>query len=310
VQQAPVEPSDAEVLHAVRRHWAPETDAVHYRAVGFGAHHWAATRRGQELLFVTVDPDAPRHTAESLEGAYRAGAELLACGLEFLVPPMPAGTGAFTVATAGGRLSVTPWVAGTRPAEDGGEAPLLARLHAATPPESLPWWRPLVGGDLADRLAAETAHPWDNGPHGEAARALLRDGLGRVARWTRDYLDLAARTDPATWVPTHGEPGVHNQLAMADGRLVLVDLESLKLAPRERDLAALLPVDRAWWSAYGGPPADPGFLRMFDLEWRLDEVTQYAAWFAGPHGDSPDDRTALGGLREELERSDRPIEPV
>ena len=41
--------------------------------------------------------------------------------------------------------------------------------------------------------------------------------------------------------------------------------------------------------------------------WRksLDEIAQYAAWFAGPHGDSANERTALGGLRHELTREPR-----
>ncbi len=41
---------------------------------------------------------------------------------------------------------------------------------------------------------------------------------------------------------------------------------------------------------------------MFDLEWRLDEVTQYADWFEAPHGGTESDRVALGGLVGELTR--------
>ena len=306
MQHPPVEPSDAVVLDAVRRHWSPAVDAVRYLPVGFGAHHWAALEQGRERLFVTLDLDSPRHTLASLEGAYRAGVALAGGGLEFLVAPVPASPGEVTVAVAGGRLSVTPWVSGTRPEDGSAVAPLVARLHAAPPPPDLPVWAPLVGPDLPDRLRDLTAAPWRGGPHGETARVLVGEALVAVARWTADYLSLAARTDPTTWVPTHGEPGVHNQLMTTDGRLLLVDLESLKLAPRERDLAPLLPLEASFRTAYDGPPPDADLLAMFDLEWRLDEIGQYAAWFAGPHGDSPDDRTALGGLREELSRPDRP----
>ena len=38
------------------------------------------------------------------------------------------------------------------------------------------------------------------------------------------------------------------------------------------------------------------------LEWRLDEVSQYTAWFASPHTGSEDDRIAFGGLLGELDR--------
>ena len=43
-------------------------------------------------------------------------------------------------------------------------------------------------------------------------------------------------------------------------------------------------------------------IEMFDLEWRLDEVAQYAAWFAAPHAGSEDDRVAFEGLLTELDR--------
>jgi spectinomycin phosphotransferase len=43
-------------------------------------------------------------------------------------------------------------------------------------------------------------------------------------------------------------------------------------------------------------------VELFDLEWRLDEIAQYAAYFAGPHADDADARTSLAGLRHELAR--------
>ena len=47
---------------------------------------------------------------------------------------------------------------------------------------------------------------------------------------------------------------------------------------------------------------DPAMLRLFDLEWRLDEVAQYAAWFAAPHTGTDSHRVALEGLLRELAR--------
>ena len=41
-------------------------------------------------------------------------------------------------------------------------------------------------------------------------------------------------------------------------------------------------------------------LELFDLEWRLDEINQYAAWFAAPHTGTADDDIAFGGLLDEL----------
>jgi len=79
-----------------------------------------------------------------------------------------------------------------------------------------------------------------------------------------------------------------------DGRL-LVDWESLKLAPAERDLRTL--TDEG-----AETDADPELLELFDLEWRLDEISQYAAWFSAPHRGTRDDEIAFAGLREELAR--------
>ena len=35
---------------------------------------------------------------------------------------------------------------------------------------------------------------------------------------------------------------------------------------------------------------------LFDLEWRLDEIAQYASWFSRPHSGSRDDQVAWDGL--------------
>ena len=185
---------------------------------------------------------------------------------------------------------MTPWVDAPRAAGPA-DAALLGRLHAAPPPPGLRPWRPLVGPGLADDLVVRLREPWAAGPHGEAARAALRDHLADVAGWVADYHRLAATTDPATWVTTHGEPHERNLLVGPDGPL-LVDWETVMLAPRERDLRQC------------GLPGDDDLLRMFDLEWRLDEISQYADWFEQPHGDGDDDRVALGGLTHELTRPD------
>lgn len=310
VHEPPAQLSDGEVLDLVRGHWAGEIDTVTYLPVGFGGFHWQGLRGARPELFVTFDPGSARHTAESLEGAYSAGAALADAGLEFLHASFRAHDGRCTVTAADGSLSVTPWLRGDVPRRRGLEAPLLARLHRAEPPAGLPRWHPLVDAGLPDRLAESVATPWDRGPLGEQARAAIVAALDLVGGWTADYLALATSTDPATWVATHGEPGFHNQLVDDAGVLHLIDLESLKLGPRERDLAGLLPLDDAWLAAYGGTGRggggpDTSLLRMFDLEWRLDEIDQYAAWFAGVHTGTADDTIALGGLLHELERPDR-----
>lgn len=159
-------------------------------------------------------------------------------------------------------------------AEELEAAYLLARLHATAPPSRTPEWRPLVEATFADDLVALLEDPWQTGPYGVPARQALVERLRDISRWTDRYHSLAeaALAEREAWVPTHGEPDTANHLVTATRRY-LVDWESLKLAPRERDLRNLPEVPR--WS--GPRPADPRMLEMFDLEWRLDEISQYAA---------------------------------
>jgi len=304
VRDAPLHVSDSAVLAVVRDRWLPEAEAVSHLPVGFGGWHWKVLVAGRPRLFVTLDRLGVRHSADSLEAAYAGAAELAARGLDFVVASLPGPDGRYTAGFGADALSATPWVEGS--SDDGTfsdedharrTATALARLHAEPPPAGLPRWHPLVTPDLPERLAARALHPWTAGPHGETARHALLDRLDDVAQWTADYLRLAASSDPDRWVTTHGEPHSRNQLVTSD-RIVLVDWESVRLAPRERDLRWLAPHD-ALLRATG---AEPGLVAMFDLEWRLDEVSQYADWFEGAHRGSEDDRVAVGGLLHELTR--------
>ena len=304
MREAPTDVRETDVLDLVRRHWHAGVAAVGHLPVGFGAWHWRATAHETSVLFVSLDRLAARHTAASLEAAYRGAADLAAAGLDFVLAPLPTGDDAMTVALGDDRLSATPWVDG-----DSGDgslpdlaaaaetAAMLAALHATPAPAGVPTWAPLVDAGLPQRLTEQARTPWDSGPYGERARAALGDRLADVTSWVERYLDLARRTDPATWVATHGEPHTRNQVRTGDGRSLLVDWESLKLAPAERDLRYL--VEQGHGSLCR---AEPSLVEMFDLEWRLDEVAQYAAWFRAPHTGTESDRVALGGLLHELDR--------
>jgi spectinomycin phosphotransferase len=224
--------------------------------------------------------------------------------LEFVVACLPARSGRFTVPFAHGALSATPWAPDPR-AGDGGfphralaetSAGQLSRLHGATPPDCLPVWQPLVPADFAATLATRVRTPWVSGPFGERARSALHRHLDDVLRWTAAYHRLAEDARARPWVPTHGEPHTRNLLLTATGP-VLVDWESLKLAPRERDLRPLVASGHADLVQPHGP-----MLEMFDLEWRLDEISQYSDWFEAAHTGNESDEVALGGLISELAR--------
>ena len=288
----------------VRSGWDPEIDEVVHLPVGFGAHHWAASAGGERRLFVTLDGLEPRHSPESLEGAYAGAAALFDAGLEFVVPSLRAEPGTFTVPLGSGALSATGWVDGTvagtgdLPDREAAEANarILERLHAATPPPGLPTWRPLVGDAFAAVLERRTASAWDTGPYAERVRLALRERLDTIDRWVGAYYRLADEAGSRPWVATHGEPHTRNQLVAAEG-VLLVDWESLELAPRERDLRTLVDSGHEDLARPHWP-----MVEMFDLEWRLDEISQYAAWFAAPHTGNANDDVAFAGLLSELER--------
>jgi spectinomycin phosphotransferase len=304
VREAPTDVRDTDVLDLVRRHWHAGVDALSHLPVGFGAWHWRATAGEAPVLFVSLDRLAGRHTGPTLEAAYRGAADLAAVGLDFVLAPLVSGDGSMTAGLGDDRVSVTPWVDGDSgdgdlpdPAAAAETAAMLAALHATPAPAEVPAWAPLVDAGLPQRLAEQAGTPWDSGPYGERARSALGDRLADVTAWVERYLDLARRTSPATWVTTHGEPHTRNQVRTGDGRTLLVDWESLKLAPAERDLRYL--VEQGHGSLCR---AEPSLVEMFDLEWRLDEVAQYAAWFQAPHTGTESDRVALGGLLHELAR--------
>ena len=291
MKERPDDVSDGQVLDAVRRHWAPEVDAVEHLAVGWGGHHWRASARGEPVLFITLDPPTPRHTPLSFEAAYASAAGL---GLAFVWPSLPRVGGGFTVPMGERVLSATEWLDGERPPASIPElSSLLGELHAAPAPPVAPVWRTVVVPDLPHRIAGLLDREWP-GPLGAEAHRLVVAHLDDVRRWSAEHAELMAQADPTTYVVTHGEPGVHNQWT-ANGRTYLIDWESLLLAPRERDLATLV---------HQGVPtdADPAMVRLFDLEWRLSEIWAFAEWLQAPHAGDADDRTALGGLTDELTR--------
>ncbi len=302
--QPPSNLTDLEVLDLVRSGWSRTVDLVEHLPVGFGAHHWCAAQAGIPQWFVTYDQFGERHTAASLAAAYAGASELAKRGLEFVLAPAPARSGEILLPVTGGAMSCTPWVTGVVV----GEGPLadaataaqnmadLARLHLCAPPRQIRRWQPVLGPDLGRRMRVLVAEPWHTGPFGEQARAVISQALNEIDAWTDRYLMLTGVAADRPWVATHGETHTANQLRTADG-IRFVDWESLKLAPRERDLSTLVQV------GYGEQVgADRAMVELFDLEWRLSEIDAFAAWFAAPHTGTTDDRVAQEALQDEVAR--------
>lgn len=299
----PASVDDELIAQTLADHWSLAVEDIEHLPVGGGAHHWRATGAGG-TLFVTLDQLGTRHSAASLDDAYATAADLAAGGLEMVCAPLRNRLGRFTVDAGVGFLSATPWLEGQSPTEVEYRAPAhltkvidaLDSLHATTAPGPLRDWSPRVASDFAQEVRSRTEHPWHSGPFGEVARTALAAHGSDIERWTLRYheLTLRAQSRRHTWVPTHGEPHEDNQVVHGTF-LKLVDWESVRLAPRERDYSDLI---AAGCSDRLDP--DPLMVELFALDWRLSEITEYADWFAEHHVGSEDDEEAIQGLHEEL----------
>ncbi|MET1002631.1 MAG: hypothetical protein ABWZ15_12545, partial [Acidimicrobiia bacterium] len=55
MKSRPEDLDDSTIVECLRVAHGFDIESLAYRAVGFGSHHWLATGRGGEMLFVTVD---------------------------------------------------------------------------------------------------------------------------------------------------------------------------------------------------------------------------------------------------------------
>ncbi|MBO4205393.1 phosphotransferase, partial [Micromonospora echinofusca] len=258
--------------------------------------------------------------ADQLDRAFRTASALHTdAGLDLVVAPVPTRTGAVVRRlTDRYALSVTPMVAGTagrfgpHPSGDRTEVvDLLARLHRATPAVADTAPRldlTLPGRDRLHGALADLDRQWTAGPYGEPARRLLAGRAGYVAGLLTDFDRLVdrVRRSGAAPVVTHGEPHPGNLLRTRDG-LRLVDWDTVRLAPPERDLWMLTPAfDRL---AGGEPDGQVGDLldrytgatgrtvtvdglALWPLWWELADIAGYVDDLRRPHGDTADTAAA------------------
>lgn len=298
--KAPPADLDTDALvRALRMHWELEVGRLNYLAVGFGAHHWQATTPTGRTYFLALHELG--YAGGSLEDrAERLDRLQLALGaaswletsaeLDFVVGPVPDATGACCRPVSDRfALSVYPWLdcEPTGSPDDSRTADVLARLHAAPAGAGLTEdFRIPFRAELEDALT-DLGQTWHTGPYAEPARDLLsshRDGLQALFGFYATEAAWASRSS-ADWVITHGEPFGPNLLQCPDGRLRLVDWDSLLVAPRERDLWEV-PRDGPTWAAYRErtqAPIDERRLRLYRAWYDLAETAVYVALFRSPH---------------------------
>jgi spectinomycin phosphotransferase len=87
-----------------------------------------------------------------------------------------------------------------------------------------------------------------------------------------------------------------------DGRLVLLDWDTVALAPPERDLW-LVTSDAAELSRYcntTGHTIDRSVMTLYRLRWYLDDIASAARLFRASHQESSDTRRWWHGLNDRL----------
>lgn len=316
------EPEDLTCGHireALARHWGFTAAHVRYAPLGFGSHHWIAEgSRGDPTWFVTADRLAAVDTFKTLTATADATFELAEQGLEFVLAGLTDGTGRLVVPLDGGwGMQVFPYVAGQTSVfgrwETPGErlqiATALGRLHRATPPRSLPRWNSAI--PQRDVLAAaftDLGRPWSTGPYADMARALLAERRAAIDRRLAQYDVLATSVESTAehWVVSHGEPHAGNVI-WADGRTLLIDWDTLRLAPRERDLVNAFDDDRttnlqdtdairAYQRAAGPVTLRERSVELFGLWWGLAEICAFTSHFRKLHSDGEDDRVSWRAL--------------
>jgi aminoglycoside phosphotransferase (APT) family kinase protein len=317
--------SDEEVVRGLGEGWGLYGAHVEYAPVGFGSYHWWVRRDGQrwfasvdDLLVRGGDDAEPVVTAVRRLTAALAGARCLRdAGLGFVVAPLPDASGG-VLRALGDRyvLALYPFVEGRTgtwgayPDRERRDAVLgrLAQLHAVDPSECTV----VLGDDFAlpnltglRGALEDLGSTWSAGPFAESTRGLLARHAGPLTDALERYRELVVSVVAAGagLVPTHGEPHPGNTIATHAG-VVLIDWDTLLLAPPERDLWSLREEDPQVVDHYRrltGRVVQQEAMQLYRLRWDLTEVCLYVTQFRRPHQRSEDTAEAWNGLQHHLD---------
>ena len=308
--------------------WGLRALSLEYVPEGGGSHHWKLTGADGRLYFVTVDDldskdwigGGREAVFDGLGRAFRTAEALRdEAGLQFVMAPIAARDGQ-PLRCVDGRYtaSVFPFLAGRShgfgPYQDARlrsqVLDIVAALHQSTPVvrDGAPRHVLRFGGrEELDAFLLSPGQPWEGGPFAEAARRLLLPHATDLARLVTDFDCLVESTRPlrAHVVITHGEPHPANVMAV-DGRLVLIDWDTVGLAPPERDVSLIATLDNEGVDRYQqatGNELSPAVITLYRLRWYLDDVASAIRLFRNAHHDSRDTRQwrdGLSGLLEQL----------
>jgi spectinomycin phosphotransferase len=267
--------TDPAVAAALADGWGLPAGQLQYAPVGAGSYHWSAGR-----YFVTVDdldvkPWLGSSRDEVLTGLRSAmeAARALAV-LPFVLAPIAAASGE-VVRRLGERYAVTvfPYLDGT--AGEFGAVPsaderaevldLLAALHKHEAGVAGPPPRPIA------LPARDVFDGQFGGPYAAQVRELMAEAGPRIRDLLATFDERAAVASGLPRVITHGEPHPGNIIRTATGP-VLIDWDTVGLAPPERDLWFLAPGDFGSYEAATGYRPAPAALDLYRLRWHLDDI--------------------------------------
>lgn len=276
---------------ALQSGWGIRAGSLHYAPVGFGSHHWTTTDRVGRRWFVTADriQDGGR-SRRVLSAALATTLHLRRHGLEFVVPPLTARSGEVLHQVGPYAVSLYPLLDELTVAGESDLVGMIARLHSAT--SAARTSAPVDDFVIPHRQAvtdtlAGSSDPLRTGPYSARFRDLVTAHRDVIEAGFRRY-DEASRTvcaDRSGWVVTHGEPKPDNVMITPEGP-VLIDWETLRLAPPARDLWMTGDTDR--YSALTGRTIAADDLELFRLRWDLADLSGFASWFVAAHDQTPE----------------------
>ena len=279
------------ILSLLQSSWSLDVDRVEYAAIGYGSYHWYANGNGGRWL-VTADRDDGRPVVAAYELTHELGERF-----GFVRSPLPARNGDVVVGTDGWLLSVWPWVVGRSGSFGDGQSPgdvsavarCLRQLHDYSDAQvvsvlvdelEIPG-RAALDAVLKQQLSAAT------GPY--AAEVVDRVAanrsrlLGMLAEFEELAVDVRANSE---LVITHGEPHIAN-LVHGESDVVLIDWDTVRWAPRERDLWWL--PGASWREAYGVDlQVSESAIAMYRLRWTLFDVADFVPALLGARSAAPD----------------------
>lgn len=321
--------SEDTIARALEELWGIRAASLDYQAVGFGSHHWLVADPTGKRLFATVDDlaaklatarDTPSAAFGRLAVAFRTALALRTqADLSFVVAPIPAADGE-VVTRLSDRYSlvVHPYLEGHDAGDDGeftsdddrcAVADLLVKVHATRVGHPRPDDFAVPKLDTVRTMMATTHEQLRTGPYAQPAQALLRAHASDLGTLIGAYQDLARRVAdrPERMVITHGEPHASNVIITSEGP-VLVDWDTVLLAPPERDLWHLAGADPSpldHYAAATGAEVDEEALTLYRLWFDLAEIGEYLTLFRSPHDDTADTSESWKNLKHFLRPADR-----